>query len=51
MLAAFSLEAWILPAAIRSADKEPDCMLEALIFTAFTCIAVKVPVYIPVLPI
>ncbi|WP_255323288.1 hypothetical protein [Bacteroides faecis] len=44
ILAASSLEALILPAAIRSAESVPTLMLDALMLTALTCAAVNVPV-------
>ena len=44
MLAASSLVALMLPAAIRSAESVPLWMLEALMLTALTCAAVNVPV-------
>ena len=48
ILAASSFAAVILPAAMRSAESVPVLILEALILTAFTCVAVSVPVYTPV---
>ncbi len=44
MLAASSLEELMLPEAMRSAESVPDLMLEALISTALTWLAVSVPV-------
>ena len=48
MLAASSLAEVILPVAILSALRAPVVMLPASIATAFTCVAVSVPVYMPV---